>query len=190
MDWGNLLRRMVHMCTPLFLLYYLAPDPLWSGGLSPQQGLVIVLAIVLGVEALRLIFKPAIPGMRWYEYHRVSAATWAGLGITLSLLFFPFRYTLPVFLGMGWVDPLIGELRKRGSGLYPWLPIVLYFLLAVGSMALVMGPSLQVLVAGGVATGLAIYVESLPTKIVDDDFLMLVVPLLGLAGTFWLFAQI
>lgn len=181
MDRETVLRRLVHLSTPVFLLYYLAPDPLWDGGITKIQGLLIAFFITMGFEALRLIFKFRIPGMRDYEYRRLSAAAWAALGMTIAFLFFPLEYAAPAFIGMGWVDPLIGELRKRKSRLYPLLPSVVYLSIVLISLSALLEPSVEVVIASLVATALGIGVERIRTRYVDDDFLMLVVPLIAIA---------
>lgn len=180
MDRETVLRRAVHVSTPAFLAYYLLPDPLWEGGITRTEGLLIALAVVLVFEAARMAFKIRIPGMREYEYRRTSAAAWAALGMVFTFLFFPFEYAAPAFLGMGWVDPLIGELRKRDSPLYPWLPTIVYFLLVLTALSLLVGIGPGVMVASLAATVLGIGVERLRTRYVDDDFLMLVVPLVAI----------
>lgn len=180
MDREQLLRRIVHMCTPFFLVYYLLPDPLWSGGPDREVALLLVLGIVLIFEAIRLIFKIDIPGMRPYERNRISAAAWAAAGMTLAFLFFPIEYAAPVFLGMGLVDPIIGELRARKSHLYPLLPGIIYFILAVSSMTVLMGFGLEVLAAGAVISAVAILIERPKIKLVDDDFLLIAVPITAL----------
>ncbi len=180
MESGHWFRRFVHLCTPLFLIYYFLPQPLWTGGLTREQGLLIFFFLAMGFEALRLIFNVHIPGMRDYEYSRLSAAAWAGIGMTLTFLFFPLEYAAPAFLGMGWVDPLIGELRRVDSGLYPHLPAAVYFTIVIATLTCLIGLNLPVVLASITATALGISIEKLRLKHVDDDFLMLIVPLIGI----------
>jgi len=180
MDRGQWLRRFIHMLAPLFLVYYALPSPIWEGGPNKELVLVSTLIIVLGFEAYRLTFKPKILGMRIYEYQRVSAATWAALGMTFVFLFFPLEYAAPVVIGMGWVDPLCGELRRFESKFYPTLPLTVYFTIAVFTMTYLIGFNVQVVLASIVATILAIAIEKPRLKYIDDDFLMLVVPILGI----------
>lgn len=181
MKTGHWLRRLVHLCTPVFLVYYVMPQPLWAGGPTRAQGLLVIFFLVMGFEAIRLVFNLKILGMREYEYSRPSAAAWAAIGLTMTLLFFPLEYAVPAVLGMGWVDPLIGELRRVDSKLYPRLPILVYFVIAILSMTYLIGLNLPVILASAVATALGIGVEKLRLKYVDDDFLMLIVPLIGIA---------
>jgi hypothetical protein len=180
MDRGHWLRRFIHMLAPLFLVYYAIPNPIWEGGPSKELLLICALIIVLVFEAYRLTFKPKILGIRSYEYQRVSAATWAALGMTSTFLFFPLEYAAPVVIGMGWIDPLCGELRRVESRLYPALPLAVYFIIALLTMTYLIGFNIQVVLASIVATILAIAIEKPRLKYLDDDFLMLVVPILGI----------
>ena len=186
MDRGHLVRRAVHMTAPLFLLYYFVPDVVL--GLDKVIWLFILAAVFFMVEAWRLARRVPLMGMRDYESGRMSAAGWFVLAGLVSLPFFPIGYTLPVFLGMGLVDPLIGELRMRSSRLNPALPILVYFAIALGSMWYIYGLEMHVMVAAAVATALAIWVEGFKTEKIDDDFTMIVVPLLGIAAVFRLLA--
>ncbi len=186
MDRGHLLRRAVHISAPAFLVYYLLPGTLM--GVPKDALLFSAAALVFAFEAWRLWAKPDIPGMREYEKGRMSAAAWFTLAAVLTLPFFPLGWTMPVFLGMGLVDPLIGELRLRSSRLNPALPTLVYFLLAAGSMTWFYGLQAHVMVAAATATALAIWVEGLKLKSIDDDFSMIVLPLAGIAITFWLLA--
>jgi len=160
-------------------VYYLLPDPLWPGGLTRDSALLLLLALVFILELARLLAGAEVPGMRPYEGDRISAAAWAALGMTIALLFFPPEYVTPVILGMGLVDPLIGELRARDSALYPALPAAVYFFMALLAMILMIGPGANVLIASAAATGLALAAEKPKLRLVDDDFLMLIVPLVG-----------
>ncbi|MCU0861402.1 MAG: hypothetical protein MUE65_03685 [Methanomassiliicoccales archaeon] len=179
MDYGHWLRRLIHMSAPLFLVYYLLPEEIM--GVDKRLGLVIVLVAVLAFEAMRLTFHWRILGLRDYEDRRLSAPAWAAIGLTITFLVFPVEIAAPAVIGMALTDPLIGELRRRRSGLYPALPTVFYLGLVLVTFYLLMGLSWQVLMASLVATALAISVERVRTKYVDDDFLMMVVPAVGMA---------
>ena len=180
------MRRAVHISAPVFLVYYLLPEALL--GVPKDAVLFSAAAAVFAFEAWRLWAKPEILGMRDYEKHRMSAAAWFTLAAVLTLPFFPLGWTMPVFLGVGLVDPLIGELRLRSSRLNPSLPTLVYFLLAAGSMSWYFGVHAHVIAAAVAATALAIWVEGLKLKSIDDDFSMIVLPLAGIALTFWILA--
>lgn len=187
MDLGHALRRLVHLSAPLFLVYYFLPEEIQ--GVDKQLGLVVLLTVILVFEALRLRFHWDIIGYRDYEYGRISAPVWAAIGLTLTFLFFPLELAAPAVIGMAFTDPLIGELRRRKSPLYPVLPTAFYLALVLGTFTLLMGLSWQTILASVVATVLAISVERVRIKYVDDDFLMLVVPLLGMAAVLYLTAS-
>jgi hypothetical protein len=186
MDLGPILRRLVHVSAPLFAVYYLLPDPVVPGFIGKQPGLFILLAIILVIEALRLYFKPHIIGMREYEYHRVSAAAWTALGMTLVFAFFPIEIAIPVLIGMGWVDPLLGIMRARKSTYYPAVPIIIYFVLIVGALTYFLGLTPAVVVAAVVATALGITSEIKKNWYIDDDFLMILVPAIGMSVVFYI----
>lgn len=180
MDLGHWARRLVHMMAPLFLVYYLIPEEIY--GVDKRVGLLIVLAVILVFEAIRLWRGWTFLGLRDYEAGRISAFAWASIGLTFTFLFFPLELAAPAVTGMAFTDPLIGELRRRKSALYPLLPSVFYFVLVLTIFIALMGWSWQLLLASVVGTILAIGVERIRTKYVDDDFLMMVVPLLGMAA--------
>ena len=180
MDMGQALRRLVHISAPAFLIYYSLPDPVIPGFVAKQPGLFLLLALIMVIEALRLYFTPHIIGMREYENYRISAAAWTAMALTVSLALFPIQIVLPVVLGMGWIDPLMGEMRARKSKLYPKVPVILYFILMVVPLAYFFGLTPLVIFAAVAATFLGIMAEIKKNWYIDDDFLMIIVPLLGL----------
>ena len=184
MDLGHWARRLVHISAPLFLVYYLVPEDI--DGLDKRAGLLIVLAVILSFEVIRLWRGWTFLGLRDYEAGRISAFAWASIGLAFIFLFFPLELAAPTVTGMALTDPLIGELRRRQSDLYPMVPIAFYFLLVLGIFVALMGWGWEVLVASVVGTFLAISVERVRTGYMDDDFLMLVVPLLGMAAVLYL----
>ena len=182
MELGEGLRRLVHMSMPVLLVYYWLPDPILPGSISKPLALMLILIAVLLFEIYRLRTGMRIVGMRPYEEKRVSAAAWAAVAIAIALLFFPLSSAGPAFFGMAWVDPLCGVLRRRKSALYPALPLVVYFLLALAVMGLIVAPSLLVAAAAAVGAPLAILFEGNRVKKVDDDFTMIIVPMIAMAA--------
>jgi hypothetical protein len=187
MDRGHVLRRLVHMSSPIFLIYYWLPDPLWAGGPIRPIGLIFALFLTLVFESIRMTKQLNIIGMRPYESSRMSAAAWAGIGLVFAFLFFPIEVTAPAIFGMAYIDPLCGELRKRNSHLYPNLPKLAYFALVLAVMVAIVGLSIGVVVAAALAALVAISVEKTKTRFLDDDFTMLVIPLLVIAIVFFAF---
>jgi hypothetical protein len=184
MDRGQALRRLVHISAPVFLVYYYLPDPVFPGLFGKQPGLFLFLALILVIEALRLYFSPHIIGMRDYENYRISAAAWTAIALSVSMAFFPIEIALPVVLGMGWIDPIMGIMRARKSKYYPAAPIVLYFILMIVPLTYFFGLTPLVVFASIAATFLGIMSEIKKNWYIDDDFLMIIVPLLGLFAIF------
>jgi hypothetical protein len=190
MDRGHVLRRLVHMSSPFFLIYYWLPDPLWAGGPGRQLGLVFALFVTLLFESIRMTKQLKIIGMRPYESSRLSAAAWAGIALVFAFLFFPIEVAAPAIFGMAFIDPLCGELRKRNSRLYPNLPKVAYFALVTAIMTAEIGLSIGVVVAAVLAAQVAISVEKTKTRFFDDDFTMLVIPMIVIAIVLFVFSML
>ena len=177
MDSAHLFRRLFHFCAPLILLYYIVPDIfLW---LPKFWWVLIVLACIMIVEAVRLGTGRVFFGLREYEGKQLSAYAWAGIGITLGFAFFQPMFVACVVFGIGWVDPLIGEMRRqRKMRYYPHAPLLVYFLIVTGCLIVLSDINLlTIMILGAVASASAIAIEK-PRLPVDDDFLMLIVPLI------------
>lgn len=181
---GAMTRRLVHLATPVFLVYYFLPSPLWQGGPTREAGLLILLAAVLVFEAVRLYRGFRVLGMREYEKKQISAAAWAAIALTFAFLLFPFEYAAPIIAGMAWVDPIIATVRR--TGWYPYLPFAVHLGIMMSAFALLTPFTWRIILAGVVASILAIASESCKTRYVDDDCLMIVVPLVGLAAVLYL----
>lgn len=170
-------RRLVHICLPVFLLYYVFPDDTWIG-IDKRLVLLGALFFFIIFEFLRLAYQIRVFGTREYEMNNMAAYLWAGIGFTVAFLFFDYALVVPALLGMAWIDPLSGFLRGRKSGLYPWLPFASYLVLAAVALIVVSSfapRSIVLIAAAGAASGIA--AEHKRVRFVDDDFLMLVVPL-------------
>ncbi len=178
-----MVRRLVHTCAPLFCIYYFLPDPVLLG-ISRADGVLIIMLLALGFEALRLIFRIKVPGMRNYEFDRPSAAAYTAVGLTTAFLFFPLELTLPVLMGMGWVDPLIGELRKNGNKMNPILPIVAYFLIMLLGLGYFYGLTFPVLLSATLLAPIAVLLEARRLYFLDDDIVLIMVPLILLGIIF------
>ena len=181
MDKDHLFRRLFHFCAPLILLYYIVPDIFL--GLQKFWWVLIVLAALLILEAIRLASGRVFFGLREYEKGQLSAYAWAGIGITLGFAFFQPMFVACVVFGIGWVDPLIGEMRKRKKmKYYPHIPLLAYFFIVLGCLIALSDISLlTIIILGAVSSASAIAVEK-PQLPVDDDFLMLIVPLIVLTA--------
>lgn len=176
----RLLRRAIHMCAPIGLVYYLIPDRLWLLNVPTEYFLYAILILVIVIEIVRLTFNISIFGLRKYEDKRLAAYAWAGFAMIPALLYFPKEFVIPIFFGMGWVDPLIGEIRKHKPEFYPYVPILVYALIMI--ICLRKFSSFKMILYTIIGTATAISVEYPKLKYIDDDFLMIMVPLVVLTG--------
>ena len=183
----HLFRRLFHLASPIFLLYYWIPEDLGNPrtGLTREAVLVLVAGTVLAVDLGRLALRIPVFGLRKYEAGRLSAYAWGTIGLAVGFAFFSPILVIPVFCGMAWIDPLCAWSRRTGR--YPWLPAAAY----AGAFAFMLGilralNPLQIAALTAIATPVALLAEYPDVRVVDDDFLMTVVPLLVLAPLFYL----
>ncbi|MFO7791765.1 MAG: hypothetical protein R6W73_02130 [Candidatus Saliniplasma sp.] len=175
MDEDHLLRRIIHSMTWIVLVYYLLPDHIV--GYSKRSLLIILVVSILAFEGLRLYQGWHIFGLRDYERKQIAAYAWAASAAGIALILFPMHLTVLCFIGMGVVDPLIGELKYHAPQFYPYVPlvtwgalgIILLYFFTPYTFAMILGLS----IVGSVVAISAEY----PSIIIDDDFLMVMVPL-------------
>jgi hypothetical protein len=123
MDPRAILRRIVHLSTPLFLVYFLLlPSPLWPGGPSREVGLLLALVATLAFET-----RPPVAEQSWCrgcgrtKAEQISAAAWAGIALSISFLFFPIEFTAPRDLRHGPGRP--GDQRGAPDQVVPLAPV-------------------------------------------------------------------
>lgn len=177
MEVSSVFRRVFHVISPAFLGYYLLPQSL-GGGITPASLAVLFIGTAACIEITRIALNIRLFGMRSYEGQRVSAyfQGTVGLAIGLFLVRDP-AIVVPVFLGMAWIDPLAALARRRQ---WPRAVVVAaYFGLFLGTELIMNSiPALSWQFALAlVATASAMIAEGPKHRQVDDDFLMLVVPL-------------
>lgn len=171
-------RRILHGLGAGATVYYLLPTEL-VGGVSKLDLLLVLLAAVLLLEALRLGAGLDLPTVRPYERRRLASFAFFAIALTLALLLFPVPIGAATILGASWVDPLAGELRgspryRRG---YPVVPGIVYAGLAT-SMLVAWSP-IPLLPALGVGAGMAIVAlaaEYPKSRWIDDDLAMTLLP--------------
>ncbi len=179
-DEERLTRRIIHSMVWIVLVYYLVPDRLFS---YPRDVfLIIILAIVLVFEGLRLYFGFSVYGMRDYEKRQFASYGWAAIAAAITLLFFPMHLAFVCLLGMGLIDPLIGEIQHRKPELYPYLPFLAWSLLAMLLFSILGVFSLPIIITFSMIGAAAAILAEYPTLRIDDDFLMIIVPLFVLRG--------
>jgi len=176
------IRKAIHMCAPLFALLYLVPENMGS---VPRSAAVLAAWAAFALfETYRIRKGILVPGLREYERSRPSAAFWMCSAFVPMILFFPVEYAVPLLIGFGFVDPLCGILRKRSPRTYPAAPLIVYFMIMWISLSFFYGLTAGILAVSLLVSISAIMAEGIKSRIVDDDFLMLFVPLtvLWLAG--------
>lgn len=180
MDRGHIFRRLFHLCAPVILIYYLLPERFFLH--SREVWLILGFLALMAIEAVRLYTGKVFFGMREYERKQLSAYAWAGIAVVIAFLFFPMPFVICAVVGIGWTDPLIGEMRrKKLMKYYPGLPLLVYFIISAASLYVFSDfTKIQIIILSIAGSAAAISVEK-PKLPVDDDFLMLVVPLVVLA---------
>ena len=170
---------MFHLCAPVILIYYLLPERFIF--LSREIWLILGFFALMAIEAGRLLTGKVFFGMREYERKQLSAYAWAGIAVVIAFLFFPMPFVVCAVVGIGWTDPLIGEMRRRKRmEYYPGIPLLVYFLISAASLyAFSDFTRIQIIILSIAGSVAAISAEK-PKLPVDDDFLMLVVPLVVL----------
>lgn len=181
----RLLRRGFHLGAAIALAYYVLPTRTFVV-VSTEQLLLLGLAVVLGLEGLRLARLIEIPTIRHYETDRPASYAFYAVAIVAAILVFPEPIAVAVVLGTATVDPLVGELRLRGPSArrwYPGGPLVAYAALA--ALALVgVGhwAALPTVVGAGVAAVIAVAAERPKIGGVDDDLAMTLAPAAALVA--------
>lgn len=175
-------RRVLHFFGAVILLYYALPFHLIAW-FTTEELLLIALALVLILEALRWTAGAELPTIRPYEKGRIASYTFYAVALVAAVLLFPFPIALVVVLGTAFVDPLIGELRlsARWRSTYPWFPAVVYLLLGAGALILVPHWSpFAAVTAAGIASVVGLAAERPKIPHVDDDLAMTLAPALVL----------
>jgi dolichol kinase len=121
----GVLRRFIHLLTPIFLIYYWIPDPLF--GVAKDILLLGFLAFTLCFDWLRSRYSIHIKGLRWYESQGMAAYAWFGVGFAACVLFFDKDFVIPSVIVLGFVDPLCGITKRKYDRFYPALPLIAAF---------------------------------------------------------------
>jgi hypothetical protein len=182
MNGSSTFRRVFHILSPAFLSYFILPDQV-GGGITKASLAILFVGTAWCIEIARIALGINLFGMRPYEGGRVSAYAQGTLGLAIGIfLIRQPAIVVPVFLGMAWIDPLAATVRRRE---WPRAIVGLaYFGLFLGTELLLpvpWPPSWSFLLAA-VAMAVALVVEGPKHKLLDDDFLMQVVPYAVLYG--------
>lgn len=179
---GHWVRRLIHMMmAPIIVAYFLWGHAVAGCfGITRSAMITLVVIVICVLEGIRLSRGMVMFGQRDYEKRQVSAFAWGGLSMGLVCLFAPSPATaIPIVFTCALSDPLMGEMRRHGCHAL-WVA-------AVGVLSAVVIWSLGVLVLGTawlwvcVCPLLAIAVEYPRLRWIDDNALMMLVPLLAVS---------
>jgi len=175
-------RRVLHGAVAVILLYYALPNDFFE--IAPKRTVLLAgLAVVLGLELLRLLGVLELPTIRPYEARRVGSYAFYALAVVGAIVLFPEPIAAAVVLGTALVDPIAGELRSRPSvaRAYPAVPLVVYWELAFVGLVVIgrwppsLGGALALL-----AAPIAVAAEWPTIGWFDDDLAMTFAPALAL----------
>ncbi len=178
MDEDHLLRRIIHSMTWIVLVYYLIPSEI--AGYSKRSLLIILVVSILAFEGLRLYQGWHIFGMRDYEKKQIAAYAWAAMAAGIALVLFPMHLNIVCFVGMGVVDPLIGELKYHAPRFNPIIPLLTWGSLCIMLLFLFTSYTLPIILAFSIVGSIVAVSAEYPSIIIDDDFLMVMIPLVVL----------
>lgn len=181
----HIVRRVVHSMVWVYLVYYLLPKELF--GYSRRVLLLGIILFILCFEGVRIYKGWKVFGMRHYEKKSIAAYAWATMAAGIALLLFPFHLVVICMVGMGIVDPVAGELREFASKFYPAVPLVLWTMISLLGYITLTSYSYGFVIFLSIAGAFSAVGAEAPKLIIDDDFLMVVVPLIILRGLEFLF---
>jgi len=187
-DYGHIFRRLTHVSMALIpVLYYVYGQEISSRlNLSPEEFVSLTCVTILLVEAIRLKSGIVIVGQREYEASQISALAWGTFAVSLALLTAPTMggegiqagvFGIPIILGLCIVDPVMGEVKRRTSGMQSAILIG-----GVVSYAIWLGCTFYLdtpLIASVLLAPLTVIGELPRTNIIDDNATMVLIPLAG-----------
>jgi dolichol kinase len=172
-------RRVFHTFTASFLFYYILPDEEWMNVVKIVVPIIIVLGMVI-VEARRLrgeINYQRFFGLRSYEMKRPASYLYFGVAALLLFLLFPQQIAIPCLLCASFTDPIIGESRyylgKKRAYLIGFMVSFFIFLVTWYQANWWIVILVSLLGATGALIG-----EAKKLKLVDDDFMIQMLPAL------------
>jgi len=163
---SELLRKVLHATAPAFSAFFLIP-------LDRDLKLavyLILLALVLLFEAVRIAYSLRIPGLREYESRRPAAYAQFAIALAIIYAFGDLRTSLIALTLLAVVDPVASW--SRGSRLYPALPFLAGLTPTLLLMASCAGLTPLTVAMSLIVASSAVVVESVHTGVVDDDFLI------------------
>ena len=186
---GHAFRRLTHVSmASIPYLYYVHGEAISSYfSLQAREFVSAICILILIIEAVRLRSGIVIVGQREYESNQISALAWGALAVALAILIAPEgengsmeagKYGAPIILGMTLVDPVMGEVKRTQKN----LRTAIIAGLAV-SYAVWIGCHFWIgteLIAALLLAPLTVLGELPPTRAIDDNATMVLLPLFGL----------
>ncbi len=172
-------RRLIHVCMIFVpLIYYAWGKPAAHClGLSLPAFVACLIALVVFLESARLKHGGLFFGQRPYERHQVSAVAWGAISLLLVCFFSQgIAFSVPIVGTCALADPLMGEMRRHRCrpAFVAALGLVFAYLVWIVSWWCLGTPWLLVLICPLIA----ISVEYPRLRWIDDNALMMLVPLL------------
>tara|TARA_Y100001970_G_scaffold166768_1_gene203998 strand:+ start:5240 stop:5878 length:639 start_codon:yes stop_codon:yes gene_type:complete len=124
---GHWFRRLTHVSMAIIpFSYHLWGDDISAFfSLSLREFVTLVGVAFIIIETIRIRLGIIIVGQREYESNQISALAWGAFAVCATLLLAPQdgdglnagKYTIPIILGLTFVDPLMGEVKRSKAGL-------------------------------------------------------------------------
>jgi len=183
MEREVVVRRLVHALVAGAPVYYLLPVDLPYVGFPRWVLLVVFISAMFVFETVRVWKKFTFLGLRPHEKDRLASHAWAAAALFIVLWLFPHDIATAAIVGWALVDPMMGVLRSAKMETRNMLAVsaAAYFVLAVVMYLLwdVRVPA-EYVVLSLVGMAVAIPAEHVKVRYIDDDFLMSVLPALGM----------
>ena len=186
---GHAFRRITHVSmASIPYLYYVHGSAISSFfSMQPREFVSAICLLILVIEFIRLKTGIVIVGQREYESTQISALAWGALAVALAILIAPEgengkmeagKYGAPIILGMTLVDPVMGEVKRIKKDLQSAIiaGLCVSYLVWIGCHFW-LGTEL---IAALLLAPLTVLGELPPTKSIDDNATMVLLPLFGL----------
>ncbi len=170
-------RRVFHTFAASFLFYYLLPDQEWITLGKIIIPVIIIFCMVI-IEYRRIrgdLDHQRFFGLRNYEKKRPASYLYFGVAVLLLFLLFTQQIAIPCILCASFTDPIIGESRfylgKKRAYVIGFIVSVLFFLVTWYRADWWILILISLLGATGAILG-----EAKKLKLVDDDFMIQMLP--------------
>jgi|YNPNPStandDraft_1061719.scaffolds.fasta_scaffold01817_11 dolichol kinase len=174
-------RRIAHTSASSFLVYYLLPEqPYYLYRVLLPVTIFIIVVLIEYLRLYRYIDKGLFFGLRHYEDERVSGYLYFASGFLVLVLLFPQQIVIPCVLCVCFTDPVMGELRYRGYNIL--YTVLIGFIISCFFFYVVWhhDSSITITVVISIIGGsLAVIGEAWKSRLIDDDFLMQILPAIG-----------